>query len=195
MPLYARLLGLVLVGGVLAGCATRNAFQRGEEAGFAGDWDAAVEYHQRAVQEDPGNPIYRIGLERAMLTASRVHLSLARELEANGDLAGAVREYRLAAEFNPANTQVAGKARDLERTLRDRAEASRPRAPIEEMRERARQKIQLPLLDPASAEPLRLQFADAGLQDILDFIGNATGSTLRTTSSFRIARTPYGLTG
>ena len=185
VPLYARLLGLVLVGGVLAGCATRNEFQRGEEAGFAGDWDAAVEYHQRAVQEDPGNPIYRIGLERAMLTASRVHLSLARELEANGDLAGAVREYRLAAELNPANTQVAGKARDLERTLRDRAAASRPRAPIEEMRERARQEIQLPLLDPASAEPLRLQFADAGLQDILDFIGNATGINVTYDQQFQ----------
>ena len=185
VPLCARLLGVVLAGGVLAGCATGNAFQRGEEAGFAGDWDAAVEYHQRALQEDPGNPVYRIGLERAMLNASRVHLSLARELEANGDLAGAVREYRLAAEFDPSNSLVTGKARELVRTLRDRDEAARPRAPIEEMRERARQEIQPPLLDPASAEPLRLQFTDAGLQDILDFIGNATGINVTYDQQFQ----------
>ena len=183
--LCARLLGVVLVGGVLAGCATGSAFQRGEEAGFAGDWDAAVEYHQRALQQDPDNPVYRIGLERAMLNASRVHLSQARELEADGHLAGAVREYRLAAEFDPSNSMVAGKARELARTLRDRDDASRARAPIEEMRERARQESEPPLLDPASAEPLRLQFTDAGLQDILDFIGNATGINVTYDQQFQ----------
>ena len=185
VPLCARLLGVVLVGGVLAGCATGNTFQRGEEAGFAGDWDAAVEYHQRALQEDPGNAVYRIGLERAMLNASRVHLFRARELEADGNLAGAVREYRLAAKFDPSNSLVTGKARELVRTLRDRDEAAHPRAPIEEMRERARQEIQPPLLDPASAEPLRLQFTDAGLQDILDFIGNATGINVTYDQQFQ----------
>lgn len=183
--LWPRLLCVLLAGVVLTSCATRASFRRGEEASLAGDWDAAVEYHRRAVQEEPGNPVYRIALERAMLSASRVHLSRARGMEANGDLANAVREYRLAAEFDPSNTQVAARARDLERTLRDRIEAAQPRAPIEEMRERARRETQPPLLDPASPDPLRLRFTDAGLKDILDFIGNATGINVTYDQQFQ----------
>ena len=183
--LWLRLLCVALAGAVLVGCATRNTFRLGEQAGISGDWDSAVEYYRRAVQEDPNNPVYRIAFERAMRNASRAHLAFARESEANGDLANAVREYRLAAEFDPGNTQVAGKARELERALRDRAEAAQPRAPIEAMRERARQEIQPPLLDPTSLEPLRLQFTDAGLRDILDFIGNATGINVTYDQQFQ----------
>ena len=40
-------------------------------------------------------------------------------------------------------------------------------------------------MDPASAEPLRLQFTDAGLQDILDFIGNATGINVTYDQQFQ----------
>ena len=110
----AIILCLVLAGAVVAGCAARNTLSRlGQDAEFTSDWDAAVEYHQQALQEDPDNPAYRIALQRAMLNASRAHLSLAQEFEANEDLSNAVREYRLAAEFESGNTQLIEKAREL----------------------------------------------------------------------------------
>ena len=180
-----RVLGVVLVVGAVSACATGGAFRQGQDAALAGDWDTAVDYHRRAVQEDPMNPLYRIALERAMLSASTVHLARASSLEEQGNLVGATREYRQAGEFDPSNSYATGKASELERAIRDSIEASRPRAPIERMRERARQDGQPPLLDPASGEPLNLRFVDASLQDILDFIGNATGINVTYDQQFQ----------
>ena len=69
-------------------------FRTGEAAARAGNWDAAVEYYRLAVQDAPDRPEYQIALERAMLAAARAHLAAARQLEAAGDLSGALIEYR-----------------------------------------------------------------------------------------------------
>ena len=55
---------------------------------------------------------------------------------------------------------------------------------IDAMREQARRETERPLLDPSSQEPLRLQFTDAGLRDILDFIGSATGINITYDQDF-----------
>ena len=160
---------------LLAGCAAGRAFRSGEEAGRGGNWDAAVEYYRRAVQEAPDRPEYRIALERAMLNAARAHFAAARELEAAGDLPGALIEYRQAYAMDPSNGEAGVRIANLQQTLRERIEAARAPAAIEAMRARARQETQPPLLDPASDELLVLEFADAGLRDVLDFLGDASG--------------------
>lgn len=170
---------------VVAGCAAGGAFRKGETAARAEEWDRAVEHYRRAVQEDPRNVAYRTALQRAMTSASRAHLDRARRHEADGALADAVREYRAAAELDPGNTYAAGRARELERAIRDRIEASRPPAPIEEMRELARRETATPLLDPASDEPLSLRFVNQRLRDILDFIGAAAGVNVSFDQQFQ----------
>ena len=170
---------------LLAGCATGAAFRHGQAAARSGDWDRAVEHYRVAVQEDPRNAAYRAALQRAMLNASREHLAEARALEADGALAEAVREYRIAGELDPGNSYAAGRALELERAIRDRLEAARPRAPIDEMQDVARQQTGRPLLDPTSGEPLSLRFVDQSLQDILDFIGNATGINISFDQQFQ----------
>ena len=170
---------------LLAGCATGATFRHGQAAARSGDWDRAVEHYRMAVQEDPRNAVYRAALQRAMLNASREHLAEARALEADGALAEAVREYRIAGELDPGNSYAAGRALELERAIRDRLEAARPRAPIDEMQDVARQQTGPPLLDPASGELLSLRFVDQSLQDILDFIGNATGINISFDQQFQ----------
>ncbi len=83
--------------------------------------------------------------------------------------------YKKASEYAPSNRQAAAKAVELERMIRDRIEAARPRPPIVEMRERARQATAEPILNPASREPLNLRFTNASLRDILNFIASASG--------------------
>ena len=170
---------------LVAGCATGAAFRHGQEAARNGDWDRAVEHYRIAVQEEPRNAAYRAALQRAMLSASRAHLDVARALEADGSLAEAVREYRIASELDPSNSYAAGRALELERNIRDRLEASRPRSPIEEMQDIARRETEPPLLDPTSGEPLSLRFVDQSLQDILDFMGNATGINISYDQQFQ----------
>ena len=160
---------------LLAGCAAGQAFRQGASAARAGDWDAAVEYYRRALQEDPERVETRIALERAMLNAARHHADLAAELEALGDLAGALREYRRAHDLDPSNEPAAMKIANLQQTLRQQIEGARSPAPIQAMREQARRDMRPPLLDPASDEPLMIAFTDTSLRDILDFLGDASG--------------------
>jgi general secretion pathway protein D len=185
--LRARVITLVVVLAVAfgAGCAAGRAFNRGMDAARMGDWDAAVAYLTRAVQEAPHRPEYRIQLERAMLEASRNHFDRARAQEAAGNVEQAIVSYRRVMEYDPGNRQAILKVTELERALRDQAEAARPRPPIDEMRERARRQAQAPLLNPASREPIYLKFEQASTQDILRFIGDATGINVTFERDFR----------
>ncbi len=164
------IIGLALL---LAGCAASRAFSRGENAARAGDWDAAVEQYRAAVQANPDRADYQIALERAMINASIRHLDQARVFEARGQIEDALREYRRASEYDPTNRQIAGKAIEMERRLRDLAEAARPPT-LQQLQQAARQTPE-PLLNPASREPIDVVFNNASLRDILNSMGMSAG--------------------
>jgi type II secretory pathway component GspD/PulD (secretin) len=170
---------------VLAGgCAASRAFGRADSAARAGDWDAAVEQYRRAVQADPNNVEYKIALERAMISAAGVHIDAARLAEARGNLDEALREYRRASEFDPPNRQIAAKVLDLERTIRDQIEASRPRPSAQQLRQAARAGAPPPLFNFNSVvQPIRFQ--QASLRDIFNFIGEATGINITYDSTYQ----------
>jgi general secretion pathway protein D len=172
---FMRSIALLVLAVFFAGCAASQAIRRGNAAVRAGNLDEAVVQYRKAVLADPENANYKIALERAMLAASRSHLDRAREFEQNDQLEAALGEYKQAAEYDPSNRQAVSKVAELERTIRDRIEASRPKPPIQELRERARAASAEPVLNPASREPLRLNFPNTPLRDILNFIANLTG--------------------
>ena len=169
-----RLLALLIVALMIAACGGSRSFGRGDAAARAGDWDAAVELYRQAVQDDPGRVDYQIALERAMLNASTRHLDQARLLEARGQVEDALREYRRASEYDPTNRQIAGKAGEMERRLRDLAEAARPTPTIQQLQQAARQNPE-PLLNPASREPIDVVFNNASLRDIMSSMGMSAG--------------------
>jgi type II secretory pathway component GspD/PulD (secretin) len=146
----------------------------------------AVAHFTKALQDEPDHAEYKIELERASLAASRVRFDKARSLEEQGQLEAAIFEYRKAAEYDPSNRQAIQRAAELERVVRDRAEASRPKPKIEEMRERARREGQPPLLRATQRIPM-VRFNNASTQDILNFIGMATGINIIYEKDFRPA--------
>ncbi len=176
--------GLVLA--LAAGCGASRAAKDGRNAVRAGDWDAAVAHMTKAVQDDPDKPEYKIELERAMLQSSYVHLERARQLDQQGQFESAIVEYRRTTEFDPSNRGAMMRAAELERLVRDRQEAERPKPLIDAMKEQARRQSQ-PLLNPASREPLNLRFTQASTQDILNFIGSAAGINVTFERDFRPA--------
>ena len=182
---FLRAAALASAAALLAGCATTAAFRDGERAAQVEDWDSAVDYYRQALQDDPGNAEYRIALHRAMINAAREHYARAEALEETGALVEAVRAYRRAGELDAGNNDALYRAAELERAIRDRIEASRSRAPIEDMRDVASRAADPPLLEPASGEPLSLRFVDQSVQDILDFIGNATGVNINYDQQFQ----------
>src|SRR5262245_43203216 len=163
----ALIVGLALL---VSGCAAGRAFRKGEEAARAGDWDSAVTHYTRAVQERPDKAEYKISLERATQTASREHLTKARDFEEHDQLDAALLEYKKAVELDGSNRLASARVAALEKTIRDRIEASRPKPQIEVLREQARAQGAPPLLNPASREPLRLNFGPGSLRDLLNFI-------------------------
>ena len=166
------LLALALTAG---GCAAAQAFRQGETQMRAGNLDEAVAAYRKAVQAAPDNANYKIAMSRALITASRAHLEKAREFEAKDQLEAALGEYKLASEYDPSNRVATAKVAELDRTIRERIEASRPKPPIVAMRERARAASAEPMLNPASRDPLNIHFNNTPLKDILTFLSNYTG--------------------
>src|SRR5215467_8463475 len=113
-----RLIVVLALTVVAAGCASGSAFRRGEDLMRRGDLDMAVASYRKAVQADPDNAHYKIALQRAMLAASRMHLDRAKQYEAMDQLEAALGEYRLASEYDPSNRQITAKVAELDRTLR-----------------------------------------------------------------------------
>jgi type II secretory pathway component GspD/PulD (secretin) len=169
-----RLVAGIVLTLFVTGCAAGRAFRKGDEAARAGDWDAAVVQYTRAVQERPDKAEYKIALERATQTASRNHLSRAHELEESDQLDAALLEYKRALELDASNRLAAARAVELEKTVRDRIEATRPKPPIAGLRDEARRQS-TPLLSPTAPLPVVSFGPNASVRDILNFIGNATG--------------------
>lgn len=159
---------------MVAACGTNRSFRRGDVAARAGDWDAAVVYYRRAVQENPDRPEHKIALERAQEAASIAHTNRAKELETKDDLEGAIAEYKRAVEFHPANRQASHRRTELERIVREKSEANRVPAQVEQMRARARQQT-VPDLNPASPTPLKMVMNELSPIDALSFIAASAG--------------------
>ena len=180
-PLLGCAVGFALGAGLLSGCAT-GAYQQGERSARAGDWEPAVASYQRALREAPGRADVRIALERAKLNASRHHIEVARAFEARNDLAGALAEYQTARGYDPSNGQTRDRIAAIDYKIRDRSDTPPvPRPPIAPVD----QDTQRLLLAPPSSERLSLQFTDASLRDILDFIGDAAGIDVVYDPGFR----------
>jgi len=166
----------LLLAVAVSACGTSKNYRRAEGYQKDGDWDSAVAYYTKAVQDDPDRPDYKISLERAMLAAARTHVDRARDFDRKQDLENALVEYRKVLEYMPSNSFATQRRGELERQIRDKTEAERPAAKIEGMRERARRATEGPILNPSSKAPLGLHFAtNTAIQDILKFIGDVTG--------------------
>jgi general secretion pathway protein D len=169
-------LGLLLAVAALAvGCAAGQAFKQGEVATKNGDLDGAVIEYRKAVQEAPDNAEYKIALQRAMLAASRAHLDRAKEYEGQDQLEAALGEYKQASEYDPTNRLISVKVADLDKTIRDRVDAARPKPQIQQLRERARAASAPPPLLNFTTPLRRVSFNNTSLRDILSFIASSTG--------------------
>ena len=68
-----KVVGVVLIAVVLAGCAAQKAYRHAEKDAKRENWDAAVLGYIKALALDPGNTRYSVALERAKLKSSAQH--------------------------------------------------------------------------------------------------------------------------
>ena len=183
---------LVVVGALAAGCAASRAFNNGREAAKVNQWDVAVEQYRRALESEPNNPEYRLAYQRAMLDAAAYYAEQGRVAELRGQLETALRAFRRSTEFDASNRVVAAKVTELERKLRDAAEASVPKPNIQQLQENARQAGPAPLVRLNEVVPA-LNFTNQQVRTILETIGMAAGINVTFERDYQEPR-PQGYT-
>ncbi len=181
--------------GVLACSAGGGAFRRGRDAGQKGEWDAAVVYYTRAVNEDPSNIEYRLGLERALIESSAYHVQQAQKRLAAEELEEAVEELDLALRLDPTNRYAVSILEETRERLAARKAAQEDAVDFEERRRRARALFgQRPILEPSSTAPIQLKFAeDTSLQKIFEVLSKLSGINVLFDESFRDKRVTVDL--
>ena len=169
-----RIAGVVLALAVIAGCSSQG--KKAQEARQHENWDAAVYHYLELVAKDPENIEYRIGLRRARQKAANEHFQRGLAFRQIGRVGEARDEVQMAIQLDPAHQYAAQVLEDLQEELEI---LSRPdgELTLKQMKERAREaKIQPPLLDPGSDEPVTLIFPKPKpVKEIYDAIGKAYG--------------------
>jgi general secretion pathway protein D len=170
----------VTVAGLLAtvvGCSTaKQTASEGEEAFKHQNWDAAVYHYLQALAEDPDNVEYKLQLTFARQKASQKHFDNGVMLHKLGRLLAARNELEMAVQLDPSNQYADQILRDVieEMRLLSTPEGARQ---LEEMKEAARRaKVQPPVLDPTSRDPITLNFPrPKPIKEIYNAIGKAYG--------------------
>ncbi len=178
-----KLITLLVLAVFVTGCAAGRAFRRGQDAARSGDWDLAVVEYTKAVQANPDKTEYKIQLERASQMAATVHVSRARDFEEKDNLDAALMEYRRATELDSSNRIAMTKVTEIEKKIRDRIEATRPKPRIDTLRDQARALGQ-PVIDLTTRLP-SLKFQNASLRDILNFIATQSGINITFDQGYR----------
>jgi len=185
----ARIAAVALLAVSACQSSSSGAFERGRDAARAGEWDAAVQYYQRALTEEPENVEYRIAHERALLKASRVHLENARNDAAADDIEAAIEGFEIALDYDPTNRY----ARDELEELRERHERRALEKPTERVSPFAEG---APVLDPSSPAPIHVKFPEgSSLRTVLETLAELAGINILFDESFRDERVAVDLEG
>ena len=160
----------------LVGCASQRTGSKGKDAAREHNWDAAVYYYLEALAREPDNVEFRMALTRARQKAAQEHLARGMALREMKRLAAARDELRMTVQLDPSN-QFAEQV--LDAVEKDLAILSQPggEATLAELKRKAAEaKVQPPILDPRSDEPITLSFPKAkAVKEIYQAMAKAYG--------------------
>ncbi len=103
------------IGLFAAGCPKgQTDYSKGRKAETLEDYDAALEFYQKALKADPNNAGYKIRLNQTRFDAGEMHIKLGLKQRENGDLQGAAAQFQRAQNIDPSSS-IAGQ--ELKKTL------------------------------------------------------------------------------
>ena len=175
IAVFVLLAVLGLAGAGLHAQSAKSDFKHGQSAEAKEDYDAAVDFYQKATAKAPKDIAYRTALYRVRVSASGTHITKGRKLLLAGDEQGALTEFLHAAEIDPGNeaaTQEIARIREKHGEVTAQAETSIEANPgkREEM-DSMGSPVQL---KPLSTEPLTLHMTEDA-KTIYQAIGKAAG--------------------
>ncbi|MFI5093763.1 MAG: type II and III secretion system protein, partial [Candidatus Acidiferrales bacterium] len=103
------------IGLFAVGCPKgQTDYSKGRKAETIQDYDAALEFYQKALKADPNNAAYKIRLSQTRFQAGEMHIQLGVKQRENGDLQGAAAQFQRAQIDDPSSAIA---AQELKKTL------------------------------------------------------------------------------
>src|SRR5580704_16780120 len=169
------------VGLLAAGCPKgKPDYQQGRKAENLQDYDAAYDFYQKALKEQPENAEYQIKFNQARFEAGAFHIKQGVKLREQGNLPAALAEFQRAAAIDPSSAmadQEIRKTSDMLGELDHKAQAAQAAANAAAEAEQIPLASMPPEIRPLSRAPISLQMVnDAKI--VFDTIGKLAGLTV-----------------
>ena len=182
-----RLLTLVVLAGLIAGCATATAMRNGQQAEQLQDYDRAIVEYTKVVRSQPDNREARQLLDRARVRAALEHHSRGRRLEGGGRLDEALVELQLASELNPNNQDIRDALESVRTQQRNKVQIARDgKTGLETLIERTRNMTAQGQDLPNDVRlPASLTFRDAPSRDVFTALARYANINVTFDPQFR----------
>jgi len=171
--------GLCLCIGLFAsGCPKgQTDYNKGAKAETLQDFDAAMEFYQKALKTDPYNAGYKIKFNQARFDAGEQHVKQGLKQRENGDLQGAAAQFQRAQMIDPASPVA---SQELKRTLAMIAEQTHANDNTAPPAEDESQKFMSapPQIKPLSNIAITYKAPGADAKMVYDTIGKLAGLTM-----------------
>ena len=176
-----------------AGCPKGGPqYNAGQKAENIQDYDAALQYYQKALASEPNNAAYRIKLNQIRFEASESHMKKGLTLREKGDLQAAAGEFQRASTIDPSSPIA---LQELRRTLDQINELSHKQDELASGTEdNAGNELASapPEIKPLSTAPISVKMVN-DVKIIFDTIGKLAGVTVTYDPDFPARRIPVDL--
>ena len=157
---YLRLIAgacVILLAGFPVAGGTRKGdryLKQAQAAENKKDWDQALQFYMQAVDEDPRDSGYLIGLQRVRFQAAAMHVGRGQRLRADGNLQDAINEFQKAVVADPSSAvslQELKRTQDMLKQPPGTA-GSRTLTPAEQVRKEEAEQVES-MLGPPELKP------------------------------------------
>ncbi|HEX5430706.1 MAG TPA: secretin N-terminal domain-containing protein, partial [Bryobacteraceae bacterium] len=131
-------------------------FKQGQAAQDKGDWDTALDFYQRAVDESPRDSDYLIAMRRARFEAGQKHVNQGQKLRSEGKLKEAYGEFQKAIMQDPSSDIAIEELKRTQQMLEDQQKGGNANqaslTPLERARQQQLERINS-MLPPPTLKP------------------------------------------
>src|SRR5271168_1981959 len=106
-------------------------FKEAEAATSVQDWDKALDLYMKAMDKNPNNPAYTIGMRRARFQAGQMHVNRGQKLRTDGKPEEAMAEFQKAIVADPSSSIAIQELRRTQSILEGNKNGGKPANPSE----------------------------------------------------------------
>lgn len=158
-----------------AGCPKGGGeYSKGRKAESFKDYDAALDFYQKALKADPNNAGYKIRYNQARFEASQLHVKQGLQLKESGDLEGAASQFQRAVNIDPSSPAAAEELKKVLAVIAEKNHTAEATSTGDESQHYLAEPVEL---KPFSNSPITFK-ANNDAKFVFDAIGKLAGLTV-----------------